>query len=96
LFLLDRILDLDARGSLSLLSFAGSRLIRDSGNGHMCRMQMNLAGRKVVVFGAARGIGRAIAEAFVAEDCDVCGVDLETDVPPLTDGSSIAGCDVTA
>lgn len=58
-------------------------------------MQMNLAGRKVAIFGAARGIGRAIADAFVAEHCDVQGLDRDTNVPSLTGGGSIVECDVT-
>lgn len=39
-------------------------------------MEMNLNGQRVVVCGAARGIGRAIAIAFADEGCDVLGFDL--------------------
>jgi len=38
-------------------------------------MQLNLAGKNVVVFGAANGIGRAIAEGFEAEGCLVTSFD---------------------
>jgi NAD(P)-dependent dehydrogenase (short-subunit alcohol dehydrogenase family) len=31
-------------------------------------MQLNLTGQRVVIFGAARGIVRAIADAFTNED----------------------------
>jgi NAD(P)-dependent dehydrogenase (short-subunit alcohol dehydrogenase family) len=39
-------------------------------------MQMNLDGQTVAVFGAARGIGRAIADRFHEENCRVVGFDL--------------------
>ncbi len=38
-------------------------------------MQLNLAGQSVAVFGSSNGIGRAIAEGFVAEGCRVRGFD---------------------
>lgn len=38
-------------------------------------MKLNLKAQRVVVFGAARGIGRAIAEGFAAQDCVVFGID---------------------
>ena len=58
-------------------------------------MHMNLSGRTVVIFGAARGIGRAMAEAFVAEGCHVHGFDRDTAVPPLAGGGTLSPCDVT-
>lgn len=38
-------------------------------------MQLNLTGQKVAVFGSSNGIGRAIAEGFAAEGCQVRGFD---------------------
>lgn len=38
-------------------------------------MHLGLEGQSVAVFGAARGIGRAIADGFVAEGCRVFGFD---------------------
>jgi NAD(P)-dependent dehydrogenase (short-subunit alcohol dehydrogenase family) len=43
-------------------------------------MDMGLAGQVVVVFGAARGIGEAIAQAFVAESANVAAVDRDVSV----------------
>jgi NAD(P)-dependent dehydrogenase (short-subunit alcohol dehydrogenase family) len=59
-------------------------------------MQLKLAGQTVVVFGAARGIGRAIAEAFSVEGCVVHGFDRDTNVLPLAGGGSLTACDVTS
>jgi len=57
----------------------------DTGRAAVCKkrncMQIDLAGQTVVVFGAARGIGRAIADGFHAEKCRVIGFDRE----PRTD-----------
>ena len=46
-------------------------------------MQLNLTGQSVAVLGAARGIGRAIAEGFLAEGCRVCGFDRDPNPLPL-------------
>ncbi len=51
-------------------------------------MEMNLAGKKIVVCGAARGIGRAIAAAFMSEGSEVLGFDL---VPPENDSEAAPG-----
>lgn len=58
-------------------------------------MQLNLKGQKVVVFGAAKGIGRAIAEEFAREDCRVVGFDSAPDATPITPGGDIHRGDVT-
>ncbi len=57
-------------------------------------MQMNLADQRVAVLGSARGIGRAIAEGFVAERCRVWGLDRAADAPPLAGLTHMTG-DVT-
>jgi NAD(P)-dependent dehydrogenase (short-subunit alcohol dehydrogenase family) len=43
-------------------------------------MDMGLAGQVAVVFGAARGIGEAIARAFMAESANVAAVDRDAGV----------------
>ena len=43
---------------------------------------MDLAGKIAVVTGAAQGIGRAIAEALIAEHADVVILDLNPDAFP--------------
>ncbi len=40
-------------------------------------MDLQLKGKTVAILGSARGIGKAIAEAFEKEECDVHGFDLE-------------------
>src|SRR3954463_6670003 len=64
--------------------------------GQLVRMQLNLTQQRVVVFGAARGIGRAIAEEFIREGCVVHGIDRDGSVPPLSSGSPVIQGDVTA
>lgn len=46
-------------------------------------MKLDLKGQKVIVFGAAKGIGRAIAEEFAREGCTVVGFDLEAETTPI-------------
>jgi 2-hydroxycyclohexanecarboxyl-CoA dehydrogenase len=62
----------------------------------MAAMQLKLDGQKIAVFGAAHGIGRAIAEAFLGEGCEVHGFDCDLNVAPLPGGRSIKPCDVTS
>ena len=50
-------------------------------------MQLNLTGQNVAVFGSSNGIGRAIAEGFQAEGCQVRGFDrADHDALPTTVG----------
>lgn len=56
-------------------------------------MQLNLTGQRVAVFGAARGIGRAIAEEFIREGCLAFGFDRESS-PHLASGSPLVAGDV--
>jgi NAD(P)-dependent dehydrogenase (short-subunit alcohol dehydrogenase family) len=58
-------------------------------------MELKLAGQRVAVLGAARGIGRAIAEGFAAEKCHVFGFDRDPASPPFADGSAMIQGDVT-
>jgi glucose 1-dehydrogenase/sorbitol-6-phosphate 2-dehydrogenase len=59
-------------------------------------MKMNLDDQAVAVFGAAKGIGRAIADGFVAEGCRVSGFDREGGGAPTVEGSRITNGDVTS
>ncbi|NDH72656.1 MAG: SDR family NAD(P)-dependent oxidoreductase, partial [Rhodobacteraceae bacterium] len=59
---------------------------------------MELAGKIAVVTGGAQGIGRAIAEALIAEHADVVILDLNPDAVSKTAdqiGAHGAACDVT-
>jgi 2-hydroxycyclohexanecarboxyl-CoA dehydrogenase len=58
-------------------------------------MELNLAGQTVAVFGAARGIGRAIAEEFIREGCQVHGFDRDNN-SPLPSGARLISGDVAA
>lgn len=57
-------------------------------------MRLNLEGRSIAVFGAAKGIGRAIADGFVMEGCRVRGFDLEENPRPLREAGDLATGDV--
>ena len=57
-------------------------------------MRLNLTGQTVAVFGSSHGIGRAIAEGFIAEGCHVRGFDRALPLP-LPAGSPAAPFDTT-
>jgi NAD(P)-dependent dehydrogenase (short-subunit alcohol dehydrogenase family) len=59
-------------------------------------MQLNLTDQSVAVFGAANGIGRAIALGFVAEGARVRGFDREPNPHPLQTAGDISVGDVTS
>lgn len=56
---------------------------------------MRLAGKKAVVTAAAAGIGRAIAERFVAEGAQVHAVDRDADGLSTLDGATVHVADLT-
>ena len=58
-------------------------------------MDLRLTGKQVAVFGAARGIGRAIAEGFLAEGARVLGFDRDAEPEPLKEAGDIVSGDVT-
>ncbi|MDB6073954.1 MAG: family glycosyltransferase [Verrucomicrobiaceae bacterium] len=58
-------------------------------------MNLHLTGKTVAVFGAAKGIGRAIAQGFIAEGCHVVGFDVDPVAVPLLKVGDLASGDVT-
>lgn len=58
-------------------------------------MNLNLTGQTVAVFGAARGIGAAITQAFTQEGAVVHGFDRSADPEAQFSGASLALGDVT-
>lgn len=59
-------------------------------------MQLELQGQRVAVLGAAQGIGRAIAEGFLAERCSVHGFDRMVSSSPSPSGFHMTLGDVTS
>jgi len=59
-------------------------------------MQLNLTGQSVAVLGAANGIGRAIAEGFLAEGCRVHGFDRDPAPRPLRTAGDVRTGDATS
>jgi NAD(P)-dependent dehydrogenase (short-subunit alcohol dehydrogenase family) len=59
-------------------------------------MELHLAGQNVVVFGGARGIGRAIAQGFADEGCHVHGFDRDAETSPLASAASNVAGDVAS
>lgn len=55
-------------------------------------MSQSLAGRRIIVTGAAKGIGRAITETLTARGAHVAGFDLNA--PELPEGARGFACDV--
>src|SRR5512135_552334 len=59
-------------------------------------MELNLSGQTVAVLGAANGIGRAIAEGFIAEGCRVHGLDRDPKARPLPAPGALGVGDATS
>lgn len=66
--------------------------MRPAGTGRTGR---RFAGRRVLVTGAASGIGRRVAERFVDEGATVVGLDRQTDHPAGTEPFRLIQVDVT-
>ncbi len=62
------------------------RIYKLRNEGCMNKLQLNLSGKEVIVFGAARGIGRATGLAFFDEGCRVTGVDVIKPDAEVDDG----------
>lgn len=59
-------------------------------------MDLHLTGQTVAVLGAANGIGRAIAEGFLAEGCRVLGFDRDPAPRPLRTAGDVRTGDATS
>ncbi len=58
-------------------------------------MELQLTNQTAVIFGAANGIGRAIAETFQAEGCRLCAFDRDASVTDLPNVASAFSGDAT-
>lgn len=76
----------DSKHLLNRVSFLQVIFAQAASAFHSGGMNLNLEGQSVAVFGAARGIGRAIADGFVAEGCTVRGFDREKTADFVTAG----------
>lgn len=59
-------------------------------------MDLQLAGHTAVVTGGASGIGRAVVDAFLAEDCRVVVWDVASPVDALSVSCEFKSCDVSS